>query len=345
MVFVVGAALVLGGCSQSGDEALDSFSDMVGFMGEDHSPYTSDVDPLWSDFNLVEPEPLPREVVNPYIDGGDSAGRMPTVVEDENNVVLPADSDVVIVALCNQSEKLLLSYKNFTKELSVGAEVSSDSLVWSENHFATRTWDDFRKANEIINQNLARPAESGIATVLQQYVLEYCNLVDGEGNSVSGFDFQQVQNNLSHNLNCTQYVGRTAVGDLVALKTALEQKGKTTEIIVPNAGEDIFTFYKRVIDGKDGNTVYLCVGGAVDSGISCPGQESYLGMSGDGILDRCRSLADHIHEKCGGAAGYSTTSFLGIADGIVVVGIAPEMLEGSENAVADGVAAWFDSLE
>lgn len=347
----MGVALLLGGCSQGGNEALDSFSDMVGSIREDHSPYTSDIDPLWSDFNLVNPESLPREVVNPYIGGEDFVSRVPTAAAYGDAVVLPAESDVVIVALYSQSEGVLLSYKNFTETLAEEMAASPvGGLGWSRNHFTTTTWEDFQKANEILNQNLIRPAADGtMEKVLQQYLLQFCGLKDEEGNEVQDFLGRKVEKALEFNPGCTQYAGRTNVGDLGVLKTALTQKGMSADILAPNTGEDLFTFYKRVIDGKGSNTIYLCIGGIVGSGISCPGQGSYMGITcewSDQIkdtLDKCKSLADNIQEKCGGAAGFSSTSFLGIANGVVVVNIAPETLAGNEDAVADGAMAWFDS--
>ena len=351
VTFAVGVALLLGGCSQGGNEALDSFSDMVGSIREDHSPYTSDIDPLWSDFNLVNPESLPREVVNPYIGGGDSVSRTPTAATRGDDVVLPAESDVVIVALYSQSEGVLLSYKNFTETLAEEMVASPmGGLGWLRNHFTTITWEDFRKANEILNQNLARPAADGtMAKVLQQYLLQFCNLKDGDGNEVRDFLGRKVEKALEFNLGYTQYAGRTNVGDLGILKAALTQRGVGAEILAPNTGEDLFTFYKRVIDGKGSNAIYLCIGGIVGSGISCPGQGSYMGITCEwsdpmkDTLHKCKSLAGNIQEKCGGAAGFSSASFLGIADGVVVVNVAPETLVGNEDAVADGVVAWFDS--
>lgn len=350
----LGTALILGGCSQSGNEAFDSFSDMVGSMREDHSPYTSDIDPLWSDFNLVDPESLPREIVNPYIGGEDSVNRVPTVAGSGDTVILPAENDVIIVALYNQSERLLLSYKNFTKTLSEEMVASStDGLVWQGDHFSSTTWEDFQKANEILNQNLVHSAtDDTMAKVLQQYLLEFGNLKDEEGNEILDFLGQKVKKALKFNLSCTQYVGRTNVVDLGVLKNALAQKGKTAEILVPNTGEDLFTFYKRVVDGKGSDVIYLCIGGLVDSGISYPGLESYMGIIGEGSTDKssqakdtlikCKSLADSICGKCGGSAGLSNASFLGIADGVVVVNVDPETLAGKENAVAEGVVEWFD---
>lgn len=348
---VVGAVLLLGGCSQGGNEALDSFSDMIGSVREDHSPYTSDIDPLWSDFNLVNPESLPREVINPYIGEEDSVSKISMAAASGDAVVLPTESDVVIVALYSQSERLLLSYKNFTETLSVEMVASpTDGLVWLGNHFTTTTWEDFRKANEILNQNLKWSAADGsMAKILQQYLLEFCNLKDGDGNEIQDFFGQKVEKALKFNLSSTQYTGRTSVGNLRALKAALEREEKTAEILAPNTGEDLFTFYKRVIDGKGSNTIYLCIGGSVDSGISCPGQGSYMGVISErsdqikDTLSKCESLANSIHEKCGGAAGFSSMSFLGIADGVVVVNIAPETLVGREDAVANGIATWLNN--
>ena len=51
----------------------------------------------------MNPESLPREVVNPYIGGGDSVSRTPTAATRGDDVVLPAESDVVIVALYSHS--------------------------------------------------------------------------------------------------------------------------------------------------------------------------------------------------------------------------------------------------